>query len=35
MSEALRRLRSDGLVQTARRQVVVLDMEGLRAKAQS
>lgn len=33
VAEALRRLREAGLVQTARRQIVVLDLEALRAKA--
>ena len=33
VAEALRRLRDEGLVQTARRQIVVLDLEALRAKA--
>ena len=33
VAEALRRLRLAGLVQTARRQIVVLDLEALRAKA--
>jgi CRP-like cAMP-binding protein len=33
VAEALRRLRAAGLVQTARRQIVVLDLDGLRAKA--